>query len=453
MKNQLSIRLNQTISITPQLKQAIKLLQLNAVELQELIQTQAIDNPFLDLTNYQQANHKNLTALNKYLSDNKYKNLATNLEQTIAFKQSLQDYLRWQINLDSHDPTITTIANYLIDYIDDHGILTAPIEQIYAEVTATISPTLSYDSLLKIQKIIHHLDPVGCGVASSTQSLIIQAQELSPSEHMLQIITQILTQHLTLIANHNYPKLAKLVNTTSENIQQAIQLIKKMQPNPAYKFNNFITKYILPDLIALKHQQQWVVINNPNLDTNVYLDHQYIKFAKSNYQLEHDAFTKEKIQQAKWLQRSVQTRNESILKVANYIIHYQQNFLTHGDIALKPLQLADIAQKLQFNISTISRIINNKFIATNHGILPLKYFISHPIKLLNCKSISHQAFNKILTDLIKTEPASKPYSDIMLQKLLINHGINVARRTITKYRQLNKIPIATKRKYYTTNVE
>ena len=478
INQQLKIKQNQSIVMTPQLQQAIKLLQLTNIELAEYVENAKLENPFIkeDLnikkmeTNEQKTSdvlentkqnedplkinsdlemnnsfdthisersfEKNNTTI-KNNFENKNTFLSEVIENTVSNKISLKEYLTNQITL-SFEKKDQSVAISLIDYLHPSGWLIHPVEEIAEE----LNKPMNY--IEEIIQQLQSLEPIGIFAKNLSECLKIQLKE----KGILNKTYQVLIDNLTLITKGKIKTLTKLCEIENDKIIQMVNIIKTLNPKPAENFNDEPLSISEPDIIVTKTNKGWKIDLNRSTLPTIDLDEDYIsEISNLNLGGDDNDFTANKIGEAKWLQKAVDQRNKTILKVASVILQKQIGFFKHGLSHMKPLILKDVADAIGMHESTVSRVTNSKLILTDWGLLSLKEFFSAAIPSSE-ESDKHaaSAVREALKKLISTEVSSKPLSDEKIADVLSNQGIDVARRTVAKYRDMLSIPSSAERK-------
>ena len=478
INQQLKIKQNQSIVMTPQLQQAIKLLQLTNIELAEYVENAKLENPFIKedlnikkieineqktydvLENTKQNNDplkvkSNLEMNNSFdthISKNPFeKNKTTNqnnfekknaslsevIENTVSNKISLKEHLINQISL-SFEKKDQSVAISLIDYLHPSGWLIHSVEEIADELKKPFN--YLEEIILKLQ----HLEPVGIFAKNLSECLKIQLKE----KGILDNKYEILVDNLKLITNGKIKTVIKMCRVKNCEMIQMVNIIKKLNPKPAENFNSEPLRISEPDIIVTRTNKGWKIDLNKSTLPTIDLDENYInEITNLNLGEDDNNFTINKIGEAKWLQKAVDQRNKTILKVASVILKKQLGFFKHGFSNMKPLILKDVADAIGMHESTVSRVTNSKLILTDWGLLSLKDFFSASIPSSE-ESDKHaaSAVREALKKLISTEVSNKPLSDEKISDVLSNQGIDVARRTVAKYRDMLSIPSSAERK-------
>jgi len=477
MKQGLQLKMGQQLSMTPQLQQAIKLLQLSTLELQQEIQNALDENPLLqqddnstmeDVEKEQDSSQvdtseamtkqefsDDLPAENNW--EESYTPPTTSIssgtssyegEDTIYQGESsntLQDHLTWQMQLTPFSDSDLLIATAIIDSIDDSGYLTTSCESILESLSPEIEG-LELDEVLVVLKRIQHFDPVGVAARSTQECLQIQLQHLPKATPWLNEALMILELHMDLLGNRDYRTLARKTKLKETQLAEIMRLIQSLEPRPGNQIEDSQAQYIVPDVYVKKIAGQWRVSLNPDCDPNLSVNQQYADLCKGNISKTDSQFIKGHLQEAKWFIKSLESRNETLLKVSNCIVQQQQPFFEYGDEAMKPMVLNDVAFEVEMHESTISRVTTQKFMHTPRGIYELKFFFSSHVATESGGECSSTAIRALIKKLVSAEITSKPLSDNKITQLLEDQGIQVARRTIAKYRESLGIPPSNQRK-------
>lgn len=460
MKPSLQLNIGQHLTLTPQLQQAIRLLQLSTIDLQQEIQLIVESNPMLEATaNEDKDDHievnqqpseefpdlqwsqlyNNMSKRNNF-DDNDYN--FDNLHHTTT---SLQDHLRWQLDLSPLSDIDRVIATALIDAIDDDGFLTLSTTELYNSLNCDEIP-LDLDEIEAVRHRIQLLDPIGCGSINLAESLLIQLQQLSAQPHHLTLAKNIITADLDLLGQHNYRQIMKNHQINEKTLEQILQIIKSLNPKPGNVIQYDKTEYLIPDIIVKKIDKQWMVDLNHNVLPQLSINNHYAALIQRADNSLDNQFLKNNLQEARWFLKSIQSRQETLLKVATCIVEYQQGFFEHGDEAMKPLILNDVATALEMHESTISRVTTQKYMHTPRGVFELKYFFSSHVNTDAGGECSSTAIRAVIKKLISAEHSKKPLSDNKIADLLAEQGIQVARRTVAKYREALGIAPSNERK-------
>lgn len=462
MKKSLQISLNQQLKLSHQLQQSIKLLQFSTLELQQEIQQQLEFNPMLEIaanediqeeSSFQDDEDTDFQWSHLYSTDNTSKQFNQNdyiYETQHCTSMDLKEHLRWQLNLTPMSERDQLIAFTFIDALDDNGLLTLSLEEIYQDLSISC-PKLTHEECDAVRHRLQRFDPVGCCSTHLAETLLVQLEQLPESTPYLDLAKTLIRDDIQLLGKRDHTTLKKRYHIDEQTLSKLLNLIKHLNPTPGSSIQKGSTEYIIPDLIVHKINGRWAVSLNstalPQLNINQY----YAAMAKQAKCFSEDnptdyAYLRNHLQDARHFLKNIQNRQDTLLKVANYIIQFQQLFFDVGEQAMKPLVLHDVAQALGFHPSTISRVTTHKFIQTPRGLLELKFFFTVPLpsnKGLECSALSIRAKIK---KLIHEEDSKNPLSDIKIAEQLSQQGIHVARRTITKYRELMGISSSNMRK-------
>ena len=496
MKQGLQLKFSQQLTMTPQLQQAIKLLQLSTLELSQEITEQLYSNPLLEeITEDQDAenqlkktnNEKTLTETSNLTAeeleepsknteplsqetdqndwDSDFDNYSvqtqdiaqinnndgnirgeTNLEQVHQVTQSLKDHLLWQLNLTNLNARDLSIAEMLTYSLDDNGLLTQNLSEIFEELDENNN---EYESeILTVLTRLQQFDPPGVYARDLKECLLIQLNQLSQDTPFLKQAKILVLQFLEDIGKLNTDKLLKKTQLSLDELRGAISLVRSMNPYPGEFLQENDTEYITPDAYVIKTSDKWRAIINDDHNPRLRINETYKNLIRQSDNSKENQYLKDSLTEAKWFIKSLESRNETLLKVVNCIIELQNDFFEHGPVSMKPMILSDISEKLDLHESTISRVTTSKYLATPRGIYELKYFFSSHVATATGGECSSTAVSAILKELINAEVPHKPLSDNKLTELLKEQGINIARRTVAKYREGLGIPSSSDRKRF-----
>ena len=496
MKQGLQLKFSQQLTMTPQLQQAIKLLQLSTLELSQEITEQLYSNPLLEeITEDQDAenqlkktnNEKTLTETSNLTTeeleepsknteplsqetdqndwDSDFDNYSVqtqdiarinnndgnirgeiNLEQVHQVTQSLKDHLLWQLNLTNLNARDLSIAEMLTYSLDDNGLLTQNLSEIFEELDENNN---EYESeILTVLTRLQQFDPPGVYARDLKECLLIQLNQLSQDTPFLKQAKILVLQFLEDIGKLNTDKLLKKTQLSLDELRGAISLVRSMNPYPGEFLQENDTEYITPDAYVIKTSDKWRAIINDDHNPRLRINETYKNLIRQSDNSKENQYLKDSLTEAKWFIKSLESRNETLLKVVNCIIELQEDFFEHGPVSMKPMILSDISEKLDLHESTISRVTTSKYLATPRGIYELKYFFSSHVATATGGECSSTAVSAILKELINAEVPHKPLSDNKLTELLKEQGINIARRTVAKYREGLGIPSSSDRKRF-----
>ena len=482
LKQGFDLKLGQTLSMTPQLQQAIRLLQLSSLELQTEIQQALEENPLLELSEEIPENNNtetsaendktetsddfdssndtpdfdqdipndlNLDADWADIYDTRSSNSDGNgdnsgfLENQSGVDEALQEHLLWQIRMSNLSVIDKQIADAIIRSLDEAGYLCDPLEDIF-EILSHELP-IEMEDVEVVLKYIQQLDPIGVGARDLRECLLLQLAVL-PESRLLYKSRQLVEKNLDLLERRDYKEIQKRLKIEQGELEEIILLLRSLQPRPGSAYSSSSTDYIVPDVFVRKIKGNWVVTLNSHVTPNLQINQFYADMAGQAKSSNDATYFKSNLQQARWLIRSVESRNSTLLNVAKAIVERQTAFMQYGEQAMKPLVLRDIAEELEMHESTISRVTTNKYMHTPQGVLELKYFFSSQIDTDTGSSCSSTAIRAMLKKLIAEENPNTPLSDNQLTNLLKQQGINVARRTVAKYREAMSIPSSHERK-------
>jgi len=500
MKQSLQLKISQSLTMTPQLQQAIKLLQLSSLDLQSEIQELLDSNPLLDsdvveeTSNSQQGNDEisldkdstesasaeDIDTTNQIDNDKISDELATdsqwedwgyvsqgsgssrnkddnsNFDYQGETSESLQDQLQWQVdmmNLSDIDHAISTI---LIDAIDDRGYMTASVDEIiemFAEESEDLVEDLENNNQIEreeIEAMLHLLqsfEPAGIAARNLQECLLIQLNRVADDTSAFRLAKKVIEQEFELLSSRNYRQLMRVLSVSEVQLKAAIDLIQALDPRPGNQLTQNTAQYITPDVFVSKDSKGiWGVELNNSCAPKLKINDDYAALIKRADNSPDNVYLKNNLQDAKWFIKSLQSRNETLLKVATCIVAKQVGFLEYGEEAMKPLVLNDVAEEVEMHESTISRVTTQKFMHTPRGIFELKYFFSSHVGTTSGGECSSTAIRAVIKKLISAENQAKPLSDSKLANLLKEQGIKVARRTVAKYREALSIPPSNERK-------
>jgi RNA polymerase sigma-54 factor len=458
LKPSLQLKLGQTLTMTPQLQQAIRLLQLPILDLNAEIQEALEENIMLemeDLPELPKTSAESTAEVEAIKADDLWQSRAA--ERTLdsgwngegrpigefadESGQTLREHLLWQLEMEQFSPREVVIGEAIIDSINDDGYLTADLEEIAAsldEESAILESEIER-TLTKIQR----LDPLGVGARSISECIILQLSQLEWKTPGLQLAISIASDHLDLVASRDYGELRRGLRVTEDDLHEALALVRGCNPKPGLAVSPPSAEYVIPDVFVRKIDNRWQVEISPTGVPRLSVNQQYARLLRGSS--EH-AVLKSQLQEARWLIRSLEIRNETLLKVATSIVTRQTEFLEHGDESMKPMVLRDIAEEIAMHESTISRVTTNKYMHTPRGIFEFKYFFSSHLSSDSGEDQSSTSVRAKIRKLIGAENPKKPLSDNKITNLLKEDGISVARRTVAKYREAMNIPSSSDRR-------
>lgn len=459
MKQSLQLSIGQHLTLTPQLQQAIRLLQLSTIDLQQEIQLVVESNPMLEATPVEEKNEPTATTNREpeEFNDFQWSQLYTatksstfddhdyNFDNLHCTTTNLQDHLRWQLDLSSMSDVDRVIATAIIDAINDDGFLTTPPTDLHTSLNSDDLP-IDFEEVEAVRHKIQLFDPVGCAAENLADTLLIQIKQLDLDNDRMTLIKKIITEDIDLLGQHNYKQLMKNHQISESTVEELLNIIQGLNPKPGNIIHQDIAEYIIPDITVKKINNEWAVSLNQNVLPKLSINNQYAALIQRADNSTDNQFLKNNLQEARWFLKSIQSRQETLLKVATCIVDYQKGFLEYGEEAMKPLILNDIASALDLHESTISRVTTQKFMHTPRGVFELKYFFSSHVNTDNGGECSSTAIRAVIKKLILAENRKKPLSDNKIADLIAEQGIKVARRTVAKYREAMGIAPSNERK-------
>ncbi|MBF7054497.1 RNA polymerase factor sigma-54 [Halomonas sp. KAO] len=463
MKASLQLRVGTQLTMTPQLQQAIALLQLSTLDLRQEVQQAVESNPLLELDDDfgEQATQEPVQddwaseipeqlATDSDWSDT-YQDLAApsggegpDFERQ-AEGQSLHGHLSWQLAMSDFDPRERQIAESLIDAVNDAGYLTAPLDEIRDGLQQQGLSDLRSQEMERVLRHLQQFEPTGIFARDLSECLQLQLAALPDDTPHLPQARRLVRQFLEALGNDDRRLLKRRLGLDDTALDASIALVRSLDPRPGSAFSSVTDDYVIPDLVAFHDQRGWHVELNPEAIPRLRIQPDYAALIRRADKSDDNTFLKEHLQEARWLIKSLTSRNDTLLRVGREIMARQFDFLEQGEEAMKPLTLADIAQTVEMHESTISRVTTQKFIHTPRGVFELKFFFSSQVGNEG-DTHSSTAIRARIRKLIQEEPPRKPLSDSRLVTLLDEAGIQVARRTIAKYREAMGIPSSSERK-------
>ena len=469
MKPSLQLKLSQHLALTPQLQQSIRLLQLSTLELEQELEKYLLQNPLLEREDETfapvlsespaaaagdggQAGEEAEPAasssgdeeswLGKPESDGAYANSSGSFDDddgdyqdVQAAETSLREHLSWQLGLLGLPVRDRTLVQCLIDALDDDGYLTQSLE----DLGESLPPELEIDAD-ELQIALRHLqnfDPTGVGARSTQECLVLQLKAL-PEDETRSLALSIVREHLDLLAARDFSRLKRLVECDDGQLRAAQVMIRSLNPRPGAEYAVLDTRYITPDVVVRKTRGQWVASVNADAYPRLRINSLYAQILSR----QRGSGLSSQLQEARWLIKNVQQRFDTILRVAQAIVDRQRQFFEHGEVAMRPMVLREIAEALGLHESTVSRVTTQKYMASPRGIFELKYFFGSHVATEVGGACSATAIRALIKQLVGAEDAKKPLSDSQIADLLGQQGIVVARRTIAKYREaLGILPV------------
>ena len=494
MKQSLQLKLGQQLTMTPQLQQAIKLLQLSTLDLQQEIQSALDSNPMLEIGDDSEDEPPILPTAELTVSLNGHDTTPTTTDSTSPEEssdwqydtdipedlpvdtrwediyqtssssssgsggddsdfdfdarntaaESLQDHLQWQLNLTRMSDNDRMIATAIIDAIDNNGRLTISPEEILEGMPSESDTEL--DEIMAVLHRIQQFDPPGVGGRDLRECLLIQLNQFPADTLWLREARLVVDKHIQLLGSRDYVQLMRRTRLRENELRDVLQLIQTLNPNPGAMIAGSQAEYVVPDVFVRKIRGRWTVELNPEIAPRLRINADYAALVRRADSGSDKSYLRDNLQEARWFLKSLQSRNETLLKVSTKIVEHQRGFFEYGEEAMKPLVLHDIAEAVGMHESTISRVTTQKYMHTPRGIFELKYFFSSHVATESGGECSSTAIRALIRKLIAAENARKPLSDSRITELLGDQGIVVARRTIAKYREAMMIPPSNERK-------
>ncbi len=476
MKPALQLKLSQQLAMTPQLQQAIKLLQLSTVEMQQELERYLLENPLLERDDDEDAERGYLSAapgegqeysavgegvpagdegaaevpeLPAFDEDDRWSTDAgtfsgggrddegdeADAQDLHAAQHSLRDHLEWQLGMTQLSERDRTLVRFLIDALDENGYLATPLQELLEVLPKELEA--EPEDLEIALKHLQHFDPVGVGARSPRECLDLQLQTM-PEDPRCALARQIVAGHLELLAARDFNKIMRLTGCSEEDLRAAQALITSLDPHPGARFAVLETRYVIPDVIVRKLRGKWTAYINPDAFPRLRVNRLYAEILSR--QRRGNGNLSGQLQEARWLIKNVHQRFETILRVAEVIVERQRQFFEHGAVAMRPMVLREVAEALGLHESTISRVTSQKYMATPRGIFELKYFFCSHVATDSGGACAATAIRCLIKQLIAAEDHKNPLSDSQISEILGQQGIVVARRTVAKYREMQGIP-------------
>lgn len=465
MKVGLQLRQSQQLTLTPQLQQAIRLLQLSTLEVNQESERLLNENPFLERADdYTYSNSDHTSASPSSPADTTSESTVTERDaepadsdwalptfsgssnpddddswpEQAADKPSMREHLLMQLNLSTLEQRDRHIIGLLIDALDENAYLAQPLEEIQELLPPELDITL--DDLETALVQLQHLDEPGIGARNLSECLALQLHAMPHDTPHLDIALQLVRNHLELLAGHEYGKLKKILRCDDAALRAAQELIVHLQPRPGAAFNHNTSDYVIPDVLVERVDGNWRARLNPEAMPRLRINQVYANLMQSRTENTAQEMSGQLLE-ARWYIKNLQQRFDTILRVSQAIVERQQQFFQHGKIAMRPLVLREIADQLELHESTISRVTTQKFMHTPGGIFELKYFFGSGVATTTGGTCSSTAIREIIKRLVDEEDAKNPLNDSRMSEILEQQGIIVARRTVAKYREsMNILP-------------
>ena len=452
-------------TLTPRLQQAVRLLQLSSLDFAQEVHAALDKNPFLEpddsdgpMPSAADAAPEGATvpdaaseaaagddtwspSTGTMRGGSAYQGDVTALD-LLAADVGLREHLHRQINVQPLTPRDQLLTATLIESLDEDGYLRTPLEEIAA--LSGIDPDRS--EMLAALRRVQSLEPNGVGARDVAECLLLQMPDIE-DEAVRAVATRIVTHHIDRLAHRDLSGLARALGRPVEEVERACARIRHLDPRPGWRHGASDVQYVTPDVMVRRVRGSWVATLNTAVIPRVKLNQAYARLFQEHREAQHGEMAAT-LQEARWTVRNVRQRFSTILKVTEAILKRQHHFLEYGPLAMKPLGLKEIADELGLHESTVSRVTNNKYMATPVGVFELKYFFSRSMPTASGAACSPTAIRGVIKDMIERESPTQPLSDPEIARLLVRQGLNVARRTVTKYRQLLKVePVDRRRKH------
>ncbi len=466
------LKLSQKLVMTPQLRQAIRLLQLNRLELSNALQAELEENPALEedfslnesvehpqklsstVENLEPGREQDYTervSISDNISEVNWEDYANNFDSNFSFshetpaadapsqfdfiseKPGLSAYLHWQLAHEELDAKEREIASYVVGNLNRYGFLQISLEEIMAETSC------SRDDAEYILEVIQELDPPGIAARNVTESLLLQLERLGLADSLA---AEIVRNHLPLLETKNFKSLMKATGRKKSEIIKAIDIItSELTPYPGLPYAEEATNYIVPDVYVTKVDDEYIIRLNDDDLPRLKLSSHYQELLKEDKSLQKESrhYISDKLKNAEWFIKSIHKRQRTIYKVMESLLKFQHEFFEHGPGHLKPLILRDVAEDIEMHESTISRVTSNKYAHTPQGIYELKFFFSTAIPRDGCEALASESIRNTILKMIQDEDKCKPLSDNAISEMLEAQNIQIARRTVAKYREQMKI--------------
>ena len=444
--------------MTPQLQQAIRLLQLPVLDLNAEIQEALEENIMLemeDLPDVPQTNAETTAEVQTIQAEDSWQERSAERIQDGGWNgegrpitefadvsgQTLREHLLWQLEMEHFSPRQAVIGEAIIDAVKDDGYLGDDLEEISAGLDS--ESEFTYDEVVETLELVQQLDPIGVGARSVSECIILQLKQLDSSTPGLSLAIDLANDHLDLIASRDYGEIRRSLRTSEEELHDALALVKSCNPKPGLAVSPAAAEYVIPDVFVRKIDNHWQVEISPTGIPRLSVNQQYARLLHGSG--DHSVL-RSQLQEARWLIRSLEIRNETLMKVATCIVSRQTEFLEHGEEAMKPMVLRDVAEEIGMHESTISRVTTSKYMHTPRGVFEFKYFFSSHLSSVGGEDQSSTSVRAKIRKLIGTENPAKPLSDSKIANVLADEGISVARRTVAKYREAMNIASSSERR-------
>jgi len=464
-------------ALTPRLQHAVRLLQLSSLDFAQEVQAALGKNPFLEAdeptgeaaappdgerasalpaaeaptveaepapsdTNWERENWQQLPGGPSSSASSSSGDGDTGVMEMVAADVGLRPYLHTQVNVLPLSNRDRALVGAVIESLDDDGYLRIPLEELAA--LTELEPAVDTAEVTTALKLVQSLDPCGVGARNVSECLLLQLSCIS-DDRIRELARQVVTEHLDRLAQNDVSGLAKALGCSPAEIEAVCERIRHLDPRPGWRFGSSDVHFVVPDVIVKKIRGVWTATLNPAVIPRVRLNRMYAELFQQHRNAKHAELAAH-LQEARWTVRNVEQRFSTILTVAEAILKRQRHFLEYGPLAMKPLGLREIADEVHLHESTVSRVTNNKYMATPGGVFELKYFFSRAMTTASGGACSATAIRGVIKDMIDAEDPTDPLSDAEIARQLARQGLTVARRTVTKYRQMLKLPAVERRR-------
>ena len=470
ISQRLQVKLVQKLILTPSLQQAIKLLPMTTLELSELLNQEMVENPMLEEVPTEELQPVEASQekpeekppdkeksdtwddqdyeyfFGDYLDDGYRPRTPTEvkelppIENTLSTATSLSDHLLWQLSMQTDEPLMRDVGEAIVGNLDDDGQLVATVEEL-----AAMGPW-PVEDVERTLALVQTFDPIGVAARDLQECLMLQLRHLGMEGTPVE---KIVTDHMRLLQNHQVPELARKMGISIDDLKQHIETIRHLDPKPGSRYNPSQSQYVIPDVYVVKAEEEYVVLLNEDGLPQLRISPVYRRLMDKSVAENTDetrAYVKDKFRSALWLIKSVEQRQKTIHKVATSIINFQRDFLDHGIEYLRPLVLRDVADDIGMHESTVSRVVTNKYMHTPQGVFEMKYFFHSGIASSFGGAVSSVTIKQRIRKIVEEEDSKRPLSDSKIVNILQREGLDLARRTIAKYREELRIPTSNQRR-------
>ena len=470
ISQRLQVKLVQKLILTPSLQQAIKLLPMTTLELSELLNQKMVENPMLEEVPTEELQPVEASQekpeekppdkeksdtwddqdyeyfFGDYLDDGYRPRTPTEvkelppIENTLSTATSLSDHLLWQLSMQTDEPLMRDVGEAIVGNLDDDGQLVATVEEL-----AAMGPW-PVEDVERTLALVQTFDPIGVAARDLQECLMLQLRHLGMEGTPVE---KIVTDHMRLLQNHQVPELARKMGISIDDLKQHIETIRHLDPKPGSRYNPSQSQYVIPDVYVVKAEEEYVVLLNEDGLPQLRISPVYRRLMDKSVAENTDetrAYVKDKFRSALWLIKSVEQRQKTIHKVATSIINFQRDFLDHGIEYLRPLVLRDVADDIGMHESTVSRVVTNKYMHTPQGVFEMKYFFHSGIASSFGGAVSSVTIKQRIRKIVEEEDSKRPLSDSKIVNILQREGLDLARRTIAKYREELRIPTSNQRR-------